>query len=63
MFRPYRKLAKDSEKRERDSCMSWRCMKLASRSAMESARSAREGSRARSGEDRLFVGCCEEEGE
>jgi hypothetical protein len=46
MFNPYRKLAKLSLNRDRLSCISCRCMKLASRSAMESASSANAGSRA-----------------
>lgn len=49
MFRPYRKAAKLSEKRASDSCISCRCMKLASRSAMLSLSSANCGSSASSG--------------
>ncbi len=44
-FNPYKKAAKLSPNRARLSCMSWRCMKLASRSAMLSASSANWGSR------------------
>lgn len=45
MFSPYRKLAKFSLKRARLSCMICKCMKLASRSAMESESSAKAGSK------------------
>lgn len=41
---PYKKAAKFSENRARLSCISWRCMKLASRSAIESLSSAKAGS-------------------
>ena len=51
MFRPYKKLAKLSLKRVKLSCISCRCIKLASRSAMESASSANCGSSA------LIAGC------
>lgn len=46
MFMPYRKLAKLSLKRVKLSCISCRCMKLASKSAIESASSANCGSKA-----------------
>jgi hypothetical protein len=46
MLRPYKKLAKHSPNLLRLSCMSCRCMKLASRSAIESLSSANWGSRA-----------------
>ena len=49
MFRPYRKLAKLSLKRARLSCISWKCIMLASRSAMASESSAKAGSNALSG--------------
>lgn len=45
MFMPYKKLAKLSLKRLRLSCINCRCMKLASRSAIESDSSAKAGSR------------------
>lgn len=45
MFIPYRKLAKLSLNRERLSCISCKCMKFASRSAIESDSSAKAGSR------------------
>ena len=51
IFNPYRKLEKDSVKRERLSCMSWKCIMLASRSAMASDSSAKAGSNALSGND------------
>ncbi len=44
MLRPYKKLAKDSLKRARLSCMSWKCIMFASRSAMASDSSAKAGS-------------------
>ena len=47
---PCRKLAKHSLNRDKLSCISWRCMKLASRSAMPSDSSAKAGSSASSGE-------------
>ena len=49
MLRPYMKLAKLSLKRARDSCMSWKCIMLASRSAMASLSSAKAGSKAARG--------------
>lgn len=49
MFSPYRKLAKLSLNRERLSCISCKCMKFASRSAMESDSSAKAGSIVSSG--------------
>ncbi len=45
MLRPYKKLAKLSLKRDKLSCMSWKCIKFASRSAIESASSANAGSK------------------
>ena len=45
MFMPYRKLAKLSLNRLKLSCISCKCMKLASRSAIESESSAKAGSR------------------
>ena len=53
MFIPYRKLAKLSLKRARLSCINCRCMKLASRSAIESLNSAKAGSSASSGKAEL----------
>ena len=44
MFRPYKKLAKLSLKRARLSCINCKCMKLASKSAIESDSSAKDGS-------------------
>lgn len=44
MFRPYKKLAKLSLKRARLSCIHCKCMKLASKSAIESDSSAKDGS-------------------
>lgn len=44
MFNPYRKLAKLSLNRDRLSCMSWKCIILASRSATASDSSAKAGS-------------------
>jgi hypothetical protein len=49
MFKPYRKLAKFSLNLAKLSCISCRCIKLASRSAMESDSSANAGSNASSG--------------
>ena len=49
MFSPYKKLAKLSLNRERLSCISCRCMKFASRSAIESDSSAKAGSKASNG--------------
>ncbi|TKA71963.1 hypothetical protein B0A49_09940, partial [Cryomyces minteri] len=49
MFSPYKKPAKFSLKRDRLSCSSCKCMKLASRSAMLSDSSANAGSSASSG--------------
>ncbi|KAH6989451.1 hypothetical protein BKA56DRAFT_575809 [Ilyonectria sp. MPI-CAGE-AT-0026] len=46
MLRPYRKLANDSLKRARLSCMTWKCIMLTSRSAMASDSSAKAGSNA-----------------
>ncbi|EEP80576.1 conserved hypothetical protein [Uncinocarpus reesii 1704] len=51
IFNPYKKLAKLSLNRDRLSCKSWRCMKLASRSAIESENSANCGS------SELIAGC------
>ena len=45
MFIPYKKLAKLSLNRDRLSCISCRCIKFASRSAIESDSSANAGSR------------------
>ena len=44
MLSPYRKLAKFSLNLDRLSCISCRCMRLASRSAIESDNSAKAGS-------------------
>ena len=49
MFNPYRKLAKFSLNLDRLSCINCRCMKLASRSAIESDNSANAGSKASRG--------------
>lgn len=49
MFSPYRKLAKLSLNRERLSCISCRCMRFASRSAIESESSTKAGSIVSSG--------------
>ena len=49
MFMPYKKLAKLSLNLLRLSCINCRCMKLASRSAMESDSSAKAGSSDSSG--------------
>lgn len=46
MLRPYMKLAKLSLNRARLSCMSWKCIMLASRSDMASDSSAKAGSKA-----------------
>lgn len=46
IFNPYKKLAKLSLNRVKLSCINCRCMKFASRSAIESASSANCGSRA-----------------
>lgn len=54
MFSPYRKLAKDSVNRASDSCMSWKCIMLASKSARPSESSAKAGSNAFSGKDASF---------
>lgn len=51
MLRPYMKLAKVSLKRARLSCMSWKCIMLASRSDMASDSSAKAGSKALRGND------------
>jgi hypothetical protein len=53
IFRPYKKLAKLSPNRDKLSCMSCRCMKFASRSAILSESSAKAGSREDSGEEVL----------
>lgn len=45
MFIPYRKLAKLSLNRDRLSCINCRCIKFASKSAIESDNSAKAGSR------------------
>jgi len=45
MFIPYKKLAKLSLNRDRLSCINCRCIKFASRSAIESDSSAKAGSR------------------
>lgn len=55
IFMPYRKLAKLSLNRLRLSCMSCRCIKLASRSAIESLSSANPGSSASSGKAEVAV--------
>lgn len=49
IFKPYRKLPNDSVNRSKLSCISWKCIKLASRSAMPSASSANEFSKILSG--------------
>lgn len=49
MLSPYRKLAKSSLNRAKLSCMSWKCIMLASRSVTASASSAKAGSKALSG--------------
>lgn len=49
MLSPYKKLAKLSLKRARLSCMSWKCIRFASRSATPSDSSEKAGSRALSG--------------
>jgi hypothetical protein len=51
MFRPYRKLAKLSLKRAKLSCINWKCIMLASRSATASESSAKAGSNVLSGND------------
>lgn len=51
MFKPYRKLAKLSLNRARLSCMSWKCIMLASRSATASDSSANAGSKVLSGNE------------
>ena len=45
IFNPYRKLAKFSLNLDKLSCINWRCMKFASRSAIESESSANAGSK------------------
>lgn len=50
MFIPYKKLAKLSLNRLKLSCISCRCIKLASKSAIESASSAKAGSRGSRGD-------------
>ena len=55
MFIPYMKLANDSLNRARLSCMSWKCIKFASKSAIESASSAKAGSNELSGKG---ASCC-----
>ena len=45
MFKPYKKLAKFSLNLDKLSCISCRCIKFASRSAIESDSSAKAGSR------------------
>ena len=49
MFNPYRKLAKFSLKRAKLSCISCKCIKFASKSAIESDNSAKAGSKASMG--------------
>ena len=49
IFMPYKKLAKLSLKRDRLSCINCKCMRFASRSAIESDNSAKAGSRASRG--------------
>jgi len=49
MLSPYKKLAKSSLNRAKLSCMSWKCIMLASRSVTASASSAKAGSKALSG--------------
>jgi hypothetical protein len=53
IFNPYKKLAKPSPKRLRLSCMSCKCMKFASKSAIESVSSANCASSASSGKPPL----------
>ena len=50
MFSPYRKLAKLSPNLLRLSCINWRCIRFASRSAIESLNSANCGSKASRGD-------------
>lgn len=61
-FNPCKKLAKHSLNLDKLSCISCKCIKLASRSAMPSANSANAGSSASSGDASVFprVGVCEE---
>lgn len=60
MFIPYKNPAKLSENRLSDSCMSWRCMKFASKSAIPSLNSANWASNASSGLYAAAVeACCE----
>jgi hypothetical protein len=49
MFSPYRKLAKFSLNLAKLSCINCKCIKFASRSAIESESSAKEGSKASRG--------------
>lgn len=49
MFSPYKKLAKFSLNLDKLSCINCRCMKFASRSAIESDNSAKAGSSDSSG--------------
>jgi hypothetical protein len=51
MLSPYRKLAKLSLKRARLSCISWKCIMFASRSATASDSSANAGSNVLRGKD------------
>jgi formylglycine-generating enzyme required for sulfatase activity len=51
MFKPYRKLAKLSLNRDKLSCMSWKCIIFASRSATASDNSAKAGSKVLSGKE------------
>lgn len=59
MLRPYRKLAKLSLKRARLSCISWKCIMFASRSAMASASSPKCGSKALSGKGASLLALAE----
>ena len=55
MFMPYKKLAKLSLNRDKLSCMSCMCIKLASKSAIESLSSANAGSKASSGKAEVLT--------
>ena len=55
MFMPYKKLAKLSLKRDKLSCINCKCMKFASRSAIESESSANAGSSDSRGEKEVLV--------
>jgi hypothetical protein len=45
IFKPYKKLAKDSLNRAKLSCISWKCIIFASKSAIASDNSAKAGSK------------------